>query len=84
MAHSRRISHHLRDSNGDKVNVEPEVVLIGEDDAVRTGGECSRKEWVLILGVVGETGEELDGIVELDRVIAVIGSPRAVDIYRTA
>ena len=66
---------HLRDSNGHKVNIEPEVFLIGEDDTVRARGECSRKEQRLIHGVVGETGEELDEIVELDRVIAVIWSP---------
>lgn len=82
-AYSRQIYHDLRDSNGHKVHVKPKVVLIGEDDAVRTGAECSRKEQILILDVVGETGEILDEIVELDRVIAVVGSPRAINIYRT-
>ena len=33
-----------------------------------------------MLGVVGETGEELDEIVELDGIIAVIGSPRTKNI----
>jgi hypothetical protein len=51
---------------------------------VRTRAECASKEQRLILDVVGETGEELDEIVELDRVIAVVGSPRAINIYRTA
>ena len=42
---------------------------------------CSRKERSLILDVVGETGEELNKVVKLDRVIAVVGSPRAIDVY---
>ena len=82
-AYSRRIYYDLRDGNSHKVNVKPEVVLISEDDAVRTGAECSRKEQILILDVVGETGEILHKIVELDRIVAVIGSPRAINIYRT-
>jgi len=50
---------------------------------VRTRAEFSRKEQGLIPDVVGETGKELDGIVELDRVISVVGSLGAINIYRT-
>jgi hypothetical protein len=44
--------NHVLDSNDYKVNVAPEVLLIGEDDAVRTGTECSPEEQRLISGVV--------------------------------